>query len=405
MRDVPAGPGSSGAAPQPSVKRELLVNLALLVAAALALAMATALITQALQPAFAFILLMGLVAADAVIVFAFGHYLLKRLVLVRLAALREAAEELAAGNLQRRAPAAETREFTELAECFNRMTDRLLDVQGQLVRSEKLATVGRLAAGVAHEVGNPLSAIGTYTEVLRKRGADPEILQGLGRETARIDRIVRGLLDYARPGDDRPTVVDVGGIVSSARDLLEHQGLLKGVDLRVELDGKPLPVRGPAHALEQVVVNLLLNAIDAAPRGPIVVGATHWRYEPRPSTPRRRTDPGGAGSSAATRRSQESPRRPWVPDVSTGTPGILLYVADAGPGVPPEDREKVFDPFYTTKPPGQGTGLGLAIVQRTVHLAGGVVWVETAREGGAAFKVFLPVAEVAGVAEGAGRPG
>jgi signal transduction histidine kinase len=76
--------------------------------------------------------------------------------------------------------------------------------------------------------------------------------------------------------------------------------------------------------------------------------------------------------------------------VSQGTPGVLLYVTDAGPGVPPEDREKVFDPFYTTKPPGQGTGLGLAIVQRTVHEMGGVVWVEDAREGGAAFKAFFP---------------
>ena len=390
MRDDPAGPRPGRAAPQPSVKRELLVNLALLVAAALALAMATALIAQALRPAYAFALLMALVGADAVIVFAFGHYLLKRLVLVRLAALREAAEELAAGNLERRAPPAETREFTELADCFNRMTDRLLDVQGQLVRSEKLATVGRLAAGIAHEVGNPLSAIGTYAEVLRKRGADAEILQGLVRETARIDRIVRGLLDYARPSDDRPTVVDLGGIVSAARDLLDHQGLLKGVDLRVELERKPLPVRGPAHALEQVVVNLLLNAMDAVPGGPIVVGATSWRYESRPQTPRRKSDAAGMALAAATHRTGLSPRRPWVPEVSTGTPGILLYVADAGPGVAPEDREKVFDPFYTTKPPGQGTGLGLAIVQRTVHQLGGIVWVEDAREGGAAFKLFFP---------------
>jgi two-component system cell cycle sensor histidine kinase/response regulator CckA len=75
-----------------------------------------------------------------------------------------------------------------------------------------------------------------------------------------------------------------------------------------------------------------------------------------------------------------------------GTPGALLYVADSGPGVPPDDRERVFDPFFTTKPPGFGTGLGLAVVQRTVHQAGGVVWVEAAREGGAAFKVFLPAA-------------
>jgi signal transduction histidine kinase len=374
---------------QPSIQRELLVNLALLVSAALALAMATTLIAQALRPAYAFVLLLTLVAADAVIVFAFGHYLLKRLVLVRMAALREVAEELAAGNLERRAPPAETREFTELADCFNAMTDRLLDAQGQLVRSEKLATVGRLAAGIAHEVGNPLSAIGTYSQVLRKRGADPEILAGLDRETARIDRIVRGLLDYARPGDDRPTTVDVGGTVLAARELLERQGLLKGVDFKVELNGETLPVQGRAHALEQVVVNLLLNAIDAAPRGPILVGAHAQRFEARPETALRSSD-AGVPPNGAAQRGGAVRRRPWAPQVSEGAPGVLLYVTDAGPGVPREDREKVFDPFYTTKPPGQGTGLGLAIVQHTVHEMGGVIWVEDAREGGAAFKAFFP---------------
>jgi signal transduction histidine kinase len=384
-----AGTDGGGGGTRPTLRRELLVNLALLVAAALALAMATALIVQALRPAYAFVLLTALVAADAVIVFAFGHYLLKRLVLVRLAALREAAEELAGGNLETRAPPAETREFTELADCFNRMTDQLLDTQGQLVRSEKLATVGRLAAGIAHEIGNPLSAIETYTEVLRKRGAEPAIVEAVARETARIDRIIRGLLDYARPSDDRPTIVDLGGIVAAVGELLEHQGVLKGVDLRVELDGEPLPVRGPAHPLEQVVVNLLLNAVDAAPRGPIVVGARAWRYEPKPQTPRRSGDV-PAAPGAAPPRITRFPRRPWAPTIQTGAPGVLLYVADAGPGVAQEDRDKVFDPFYTTKPPGQGTGLGLAIVQRTVHELGGVVWVEDAREGGAAFKLFFP---------------
>ena len=86
-------------------------------------------------------------------------------------------------------------------------------------------------------------------------------------------------------------------------------------------------------------------------------------------------------------------RRPWRPDLPAGTRGGLLYVADEGPGVAEVDRERIFDPFYTTKDPGKGTGLGLAIVARTVHDAGGVVWVDHAREGGAVFKVFLPQAE------------
>src|SRR5207247_5993618 len=105
------------------------------------------------------------------------------------------ADAVADGDLGLRAPDEETRDFATLAERLNRMTDHLLDAQGQLVRSEKLASIGRLAAGIAHEVGNPLGAVGTYIEVLRRRGADPDVMAGVTRELERIDRIVRGLLD------------------------------------------------------------------------------------------------------------------------------------------------------------------------------------------------------------------
>src|SRR5207247_7783982 len=115
---------------------------------------------------------------------------------------------VADGDLEARAPDADTRDFATLAERLNRMTDRLLDAQSQLVRSEKLASIGRLAAGLAHEVGNPLGAIGTYVEVLRRRGADPEVTQGIARELERPDRILRSLLDYARPHADPLVPVD-----------------------------------------------------------------------------------------------------------------------------------------------------------------------------------------------------
>jgi signal transduction histidine kinase len=155
-------------------------------------------------------------------------------------------------------------------------------------------------------------------------------------------------------------------------------------------------VKGSAHDLEQVVVNLLLNAADAARGGLVVVGVTSWRYRAPQSGEARRSDAAHlAGSPAPAERRSAEPRggAPLRPDLASGTFGVLLYVADSGPGVPPEDRERVFDPFFTTKAPGFGTGLGLAVVQRTVHQSGGVVWVEAAREGGAAFKVFLPAVE------------
>ncbi len=378
----------------PSLKRELLFNLGLLVAAALTLAIGTALVVEFFDPAYAAVVLAGLVAADVAVVFVFGRYLLERLVLGPMKALNAAADELASGDLARRAPPAETRDFTELADRFNAMTDRLLDAQSQLVRSEKLATVGRFAAGVAHEIGNPLSAMGTYLDVMKQRGGEAEMVAALAREVGRIDRIVRGLLDYARPGDDKLGAVDLTQVIRTVRALLEQQGALKGVTLAMACEPEIPLVRGKAHALEQVVVNLLLNAADAARGGRVVVGAMTWRYRSPDEPSRRRTDPASAGAEAPPRSLDLAlVRRPFRADLAPGALGGLLYVSDSGPGVPPADRERVFDPFFTTKPPGRGTGLGLAIVQRTVHDFGGVVWVEPAREGGAAFKIFLPAAQ------------
>jgi hypothetical protein len=380
---APGGPS------RPRLGRELLWNLGVLGAAALSLAVGTALAAQALPARVAVAGLVALILADLAVVLIFGRHLIRRLVLRPLRNLMQAADGIAAGDLAARAPLADTEEFSRLAERLNEMTETLLDIQSQLVRAEKLAGIGRLAAGVAHEIGNPLAAMGTYLEVLRKRpGADLELVSDLAREADRIDLIVRGLLTYARPGEARPTRVDVAIVARDALELVRRQGLVKQREVRVVL-GEPLPsVRATPHALQQVLVNLLLNALDAAPNGPIVVGAEAGAYGPATGAVRRRSDP--PGPAASDRAS--GTRRPRRSDLSTGTYGVLLYVADGGPGVPPDERERIFDPFYTTKAPGAGTGLGLAIVQRLVDEMRGVVWVEDAREGGAAFKVFLPAA-------------
>jgi len=252
------------------------------------------------------------------------------------------------------------------------------------VRSEKLASVGRLAAWVAHEVGNPLSAIGTYLEVLRRRGADPEVMAGLARELERIDTIVRSLLDYAQPREEALQPVDVAVVVRAAFELLQAQGAIKAVRATLDLPAELPRIRGHAHALEQALVNLLLNAVDATRGGALVVGARSWAYEPGHAAPRRSDDP------AITFFARGAERRPSRVDYAPGLPGVLVFVADSGPGVPPADREKIFDPFYTTKEPGHGTGLGLAIVARTVDEMGGLIWVTQAREGGAVFKLFFP---------------
>ena len=371
---------------RPSLRTELLFNLAFLAAAALLLGVGTVLLVAALAPDRALPFILTTVALDVVVFIFFGRYLVSRLVLGPVERLVAVADAVAAGDFAARAPIAETQDFQVLAERLNRMTDHLLDAQSQLVRSEKLASIGRLAAGVAHEVGNPLGAIGTYVEVLRRRGADGEVVAGLTRELDRIDQIVRGLLDYARPQEEPLAPLDPVVVLRGAHALLEAQGALKAVRADLEIAAGVPHILARAYLLEQVIVNLVLNAVDAASGGLVVLAARPWAYEPGRAPPKRATDAG----QLAFARSHE--RRPARVDFAAGQPGALLLVADTGPGVTPEDREKIFEPFYTTKAPGRGTGLGLAIVARAVHDMGGVVWVDTAREGGAAFKMFFPAA-------------
>jgi len=379
---------------KPSLKTELLFNLAFLAAAALLLGVASILVLQALTAGLTSSQLLPLVlvtvAVDVGIFIIFGRYIVSRHVLRPVERLMSAADAVASGDLAARAPEAETQDFTTLGERLNRMTDRLLDAQSQLVRTEKLASVGLLAAGLAHEIGNPLGAIGTYLEVQRRRGGDPEIVAGMTRELDRIDKIVRGLLEYARPKDEAVQALDVAAVAEAAYELMNAQGAFKKCRPRLDI-GPDLPrVRGRPHALEQALVNLLLNAADAVPeQGPVVLGVCRWRFDPEAVglAPRRSTD---SGTRTFTRAYQRRPSLPSVPELDAGAVGALVFVADGGSGVPREDRVRVFEPFYTTKEPGRGTGLGLAIVQRTVFDMGGLVWVEQAREGGAAFKLFLP---------------
>jgi signal transduction histidine kinase len=373
---------------KPSLRTELLINIAVLAAGALILAVSSALLVPLLGDGTSRALfLAALVLADLAIFIAFGRYLIARLITRPIDQLVEATEAVAAGELRRRAPGAATRELDVLAESVNRMTDRLLDAQGALVRAEKLASVGRLAAGIAHEVGNPLSAIGNYVEVLKRRGADPEMIAAIERETARIDAIVRSLLAYAKPGAVNREPVDLAAVAKGAVELLHKQGVLRPVDIEVRTDDPPPLVFGDRVALEQVLVNLLLNAVDAAGEGGhIAVSVAGMVLGAEPELPQRITDPGQA--AAGDRKMRPSSRH--LTGVSDGTRAAQVLVSDSGPGVPEDLTSRIFDPFFTTKEPGKGTGLGLAIVQRIVEDHGGRVDVRRAREGGAGFAVTLP---------------
>ena len=266
-------------------------------------------------------------------------------------AFERAAAELAA---ERERLGAKVEELTQV----NRS---LADARESLVRSEKLATVGRLAAGIAHEVGNPLGAISGYAGLARSRlGPDPDpvlvdAVERIAAAAERIDQTVRGLLDFARPGPTELAPVSVVHALEAALGLARVQPRSRAVRVEVDAPAVVPPVRGRDRELGQVFLNLLLNAADAME---------------------------GRGEIRVT--------------IRTDGPHVEVEVADSGPGIPPADLPRVFDPFFTTKPPGSGSGLGLAVTHSLVQSFGGTIEAGNGAEGGAVFRVRLRVADRGG---------
>jgi PAS domain S-box-containing protein len=241
-------------------------------------------------------------------------------------------------------------------------------LQHQVVRAERLATLGELAAGVVHELNNPLTSITVYAEYLVRtfeaRGAEPadlEKLRRIGASAQRILRFSRDLVQYARPSGRDATAVDLGAVVRQAVSICEHLTERSHVEVTVDIDPELPVVVAVAGQLEQVLINLITNAVHA------VEGVSGG-------------GPRGAGGRIGVR-------------ARCGAPGqVLIEVADSGPGVAVDERAKIFEPFFTTKPDGKGTGLGLPIVKNIVDQHRGEISVDQADLGGASFLVRLPIA-------------
>ncbi|MBW3630141.1 MAG: HAMP domain-containing protein [Gemmatimonadetes bacterium] len=397
-----------------SLRWELLFNLAVLSAAALLLALGAASVLRfsSVSPGRSTAILVLLVVIDLAIFLALGAFLIHRLVLRPLAEASAVAEAIAQGDYERRLPPGETREIATLSETFNRLTDQLLqnqarlaenvrsldetnrrlgDTQRELIQVEKMASLGRLAAGVAHEIGNPLSAIIGYHSILRKRGGDPAVLDGIDREARRIDQIVRGLLDYARPGYAPREMVDVNDSIRRIIDLLRVQGRLGDVELKLDLAPAVPGIEGVPNRIDQVFVNLFSNAVSAmGGQGKLTVVTRVERYtSDRPVPARRADDPPGIDYSHLRRLRFGSVRDPH--GLEENREVIRVIVNDTGPGIPPDAIESVFEPFFSTKAPGEGTGLGLAIVATTIAELGGRVEASSTTGGGATFNLYLPV--------------
>ncbi len=315
----------------------------------------------------------------------FAYFTLTRTIVRPIEQLSASADRIARGARTLEMPRSGAREIAELAASLREMTTRLMneeqslrdkvgelttttrrlsETREQLAGSERMASVGRLAAGVAHEIGNPIAAIMGMHDLIE--GGDlpdddrADFLRRMRKETERIHVVVRDLLDYARPERDPKSgklgAASVAGVVSDTLALVKHQKEWRGVDARVDVD-PALRVALSPQRLTQVLLNLLLNAgaaLGAKPAG-----------EPRTLVVR-----GGADGTRAR-----------------------IEVEDDGPGVPHDLRERIFDPFVTTKDVGAGTGLGLAVCRGIIEGAGGTIRLDPSYERGARFVVELPVAE------------
>jgi signal transduction histidine kinase len=222
-----------------------------------------------------------------------------------------------------------------------------------------MASIGLLAAGVAHEVNTPLTGISSFTQMLLD-GADPAdpktlLLEKIEKQTFRAAKIVNGLLALSRPGtgDSERTSVDLNSVITDVFSLLEHQFAVGSIKVRRELSASPAVVPGIEHQLQQVFLNLFLNARDAMPRGG------------------------------------------WL-SVSTRLDGdcAVAEVADTGSGIPSEQLARIYDPFFTTKAIGRGTGLGLSISYGIVREHQGSIRCDSAMGQGTRFTLTLPLEQV-----------
>jgi signal transduction histidine kinase len=405
-----------------TLRRELLLSFAVVFAAALVVAVLGMLIVLPLRPILssprdAALFLGILMIADLGVLFWFGHRLLSARLVRPMEALTVDVRRIAAGEYEHRAEGAEALELRALEASVNAMADRartdqqllarniesleatnaeLVEARVQVIQSARLASVGTLAAGIAHEVGNPLGAILAYVDVARARatrsGGDTELLSQIRAEALRIDRIVRGLLDYARPRAEETAAIPPRQVVEHVRELLEQQGKLGDVELLVRYEDEAPDVFMDAHRLEQVLVNLLLNAVDAvAGRSDarIVVTLGSGAGEVRGLPFRREGDPSGINYMHRRRISRDDGGR-GVDPLFTAERVAVIRIMDNGPGIREEDRERVFDPFFTTKEPGKGTGLGLSICARLIEGMGGRIELDSGPEGGARFTIRLP---------------
>lgn len=333
-------------------------------------------------------IILGYMLANAVVLAVVGFFRMVKLVVRPLERLAEQADTYSLRHDFLPFPGRAGNEFGRLSLSLNRMIAQLEEDRGallqkvaslklaneelernrrEMVRAEKMASIGRLAAGLAHEIGNPLGVVQGYLDLLGQGVESPEERKEFARraeqEVTRVGRLIRQLLDYARPVEGAPAPVRVGELLADCLELFRH-GNYGHIEFSLGSEADEDLVLADADGLRQIFVNCFMNAVDAV--GPMPEGRVTTRCF----------------------NEQEGDRR-----------YIRVVIVDNGPGIAKEHLESVFEPFFTTKEPGRGTGLGLAVSCSLVENWGGKMWAENGRAedgGGAAIWISLPLAVPSG---------
>ncbi len=296
-----------------------------------------------------------LTAASTLLLSALIAFPLSWAIIRPLTRLAEATRQVAEGDWSVRVPTRGPRETSILADSFNSMVEALKDTRDQLVQKEKLASVGQLAAGVAHEINNPLGSVLLYADILRKETPDDNAqqMEDLGmiiREATRCKTIVMDLLNFARQNEVLAQETDLNTLLHELAQEARKKDIYPQVTFVEDLDPSLPVIQADPMQLQQVFMNLMNNAAEAMPDG--------------------------GHLTLRTRRSS--------------TPGyVSVEVQDTGVGIAPQNMSKLFSPFFTTKPIGRGTGLGLAIIYGIVKMHQGQITVQSELGKGTTFVISL----------------
>lgn len=314
-----------------------------------------------------------------------------RLVYVPLTDLESGAKRMSSGDLDHGIPVRSKDEFGQLAEAFNAMTVALKNSQGELrewghtleekvakrtkelriaeaeaTRSEKLASVGLLAAGIAHELNNPLTGVLTFAHLMRKKtpdgSEDAEDLDLVIRETKRCAAIIRRLLDFAREKKPETKYADINQVIEETVKIIERPASFQDVEIALDLDRTLPQIWIDADLIKQVIMNMVVNAQHAIENSGTITVRTRLH------------SPAAAANGGAHK-----------------APAVEISIIDTGSGIPAQNLQRIFDPFFTSKAVGKGTGLGLSVSHGIVRSHGGTIEVESMLGEGSTFRIILPI--------------